>query len=308
MRSRRSILAVALAACTHGGALERVRFPDMHARLAGPDWARMTSPIEAPMSLDGRQRVDVWLRVPSGVRLDARRERDRWVLVYPSGACAERVEWRDGRAVDVRGTVFDEAGEVFHTLRRGEQDGLAGFAWRRGDRAARDEAIRTLARRVASRDPNADVHFYCRTGDCAGCHVHDKPAHAEASLPPLPTDDGGLYRVMTVLEDAAPLVESRDRDPNLESRFVTVSCASGAPAIAGATARCPGGEAPTGRFDMRAALRAGDPHARAVCASRAFLRDRMTPRARDAFADAFEECRHGLTSTAPNMIVGWARQ
>jgi len=284
------MLLGAFGACTDGATLERVRIPDLSVRHAGHDWALMTSPIEAPMSRDGRQRIAVWLRVPVGARLDVRDDGRRSLLAYPAGTCGERVESRDGRPIDVRGTVFEQTGEEFHALRGDERGRLVGFAWRRGDVAARNDAIRALARALAMHDPHSDVHFYCRTGDCAGCHVHDKPAGADAALPPLPTDDGGFYRVMTVLEDEAPLVESRDRDPNLESPFVTISCESGRPIIQGTTARCPGGEPPIGHFDMRAARRAGDPHARDVCPSRAFLRDRMTPRARALFNEAFAEC------------------
>ena len=272
---RRGVLVVAIAACTHADTLEPVRTADVHAQFGAADWAELVSPIQPPTSTDGRQRIHVWLRA-NGAAIDARRDGERWVLSYGSGTCAERVESRDGVPVDVRGTDFDANGEVFHAMRGDGRGGASGFSWRRDDARACEDAKRALANEMVKREPNADVHFYCRTGDCKGCHVHDKATHDGSTRPPLPTDDGGLYRVMTVLEDDAPLVESRDRDLNVESAFVSITIDSEGTRI--------------GHFDMKRALRADDAHARAVCDSRAFLRQHMTARARGAFATAFEEC------------------
>jgi hypothetical protein len=255
----------------------------------------MTSAIEPPASADGAQRITVWLRVPRGGAIDARRVGDRWVLAYPPGTVADRVELRVGGAraepIDVRGTELLGDGEKFHALHEDQHGALEGFAWLRGDASAQDRAIASLAKTVA-RAKTGDARFFCQTGDCARCHVHDKPERLDGAggLPPLATDDAGFYRITTVLEDRAPLTESRDRDVNLESPWTSVTCASGPPVVTGKIARCPRGDVPVARWDMRAALAADDPHAQGVCASREWLRARMTERARAAFASALEEC------------------
>lgn len=66
------------------------------------------------------------------------------------------------------------------------------------------------------------------------------------------------------------------RDVNVGSPFVTITTDRDGRRV--------------GHFDMKKALSAGDTHARAVCDSRAFLRQHMTPQARDRFRAAFEEC------------------
>ena len=268
---------------------------DLDARFGAPEWALMTSPIEPPVSADGAQRIMVWLRVPRGGAIDARLVGERWVLAYPPGTVADRVELRvDGartEPIDVRGTELLGASEKFHALHENQRGALEGFAWNRGDVSAQERAIASLAKTVA-RARTGDARFFCQTGDCARCHVHDKPERLDGGdgLPPLATDDAGFYRITTVLEDRAPLAESRDRDVNLESAWVSVTCASGPPVVTGEIARCPRGDVPIARYDTRGALAADDPHAHGVCASREWLRARMTERARAAFASAFEEC------------------
>jgi hypothetical protein len=243
---RRALFALAIAACTRADTLEPLRMADVRARFGSADWALLESPIQPPTSTDGRQRIRVWLRA-SGEAIDARRDGERWVLSYAPGTCAERIESRDGVPVDVRGTEFDASGEVFHAMRGDGHGGATGYEWRRGDARACDDAKRALEHEIVRHEPGTDVRFYCRTGDCKGCHVHDKPAHDGSSRPPLATDDGGLYRVMTVLEDDAPLALSRDRDVNAESAFVTITTDREGTRV--------------GHFDMPRALREGDAHA-----------------------------------------------
>jgi hypothetical protein len=297
-----ALIAVS-AACQPAHSPETLRFDDLAVRFAGPEWALMTSPIQPPMSRHERQRITVWLHVPRGqtLRTQWSERQGRYVLGYPAGTVADRVEMRvsDDRAwaLDVRGTEFlPDGGERFHVLRRDPRgDGMIGREWVRGDDRAEQRASAELV--AVAAEGGEDAAFFRQNMRCERCHVHDEPTPRQVprDAPPMATDAGGLFRVTTVLEDRAPLVESRARDVNLDSPFVTVSCASGPPAVvrtaAGtARARCPRDDVPMASFDLRAALAAADPHARAVCASRAFLYEHLGEAGRAPFRDAFAEC------------------
>jgi hypothetical protein len=88
--------------------------------------------------------------------------------------------------------------------------------------------------------------------------------------------------------------DHRIRDLNADDPYVTVWCGNEpVHATVSGAARwyvCPGGQAPLGKLDLAAALRARDPHALQLCASRSYLYRHMDERAREAFAQAFQEC------------------
>lgn len=270
--------------------LEHLRMGDVWEHWRQGEWALMVSPIQPPTSAHGDQRITVWLRLPDNAELGAG-------LEYPPGTAAERVEmrFRNGRwqPLDVRGIVYAAGRQRMYLLRPEPRSaGLVGFAWGRGDMRARRSAMRSLEG-VVAREGYEPVSSFCGNQDCGGCHVRDKPAH------PLPADAGGLFRVRTVLEDATPLLESRERDPNIGSRFVTLTCDGGGVAITHAAsgdrvARCVDGRhVPIAHFDMRAALAASDAHALAVCASRGYLALHMDDLARAQYRAALDECHHG---------------
>jgi hypothetical protein len=282
------------------------------------DFVEMTPPIRFP-SADGREHTTVWLRLPPGASLTVRWRPDGTAsLVVPPGTVADRADLADGTdpasVVDVRGTRFEDQGrEVFHVLHRAGPElagDLAGFEWGRGDTDAmrlvtermvdRMARARGLGREDAADDP--ELEQFARLDDCASCHVHDKPERRghESAAPrdPSPnrgTDTQGLYAIATVLQDSAPLETSRALDMNVDDPFVVVTCEQGARARLVRRPRsrryvCDDGGVPRGELDLKAAMQAGDPHARAVCQSRAYLFARMAPEARLAFADAFAEC------------------
>ena len=282
------------------------------------EFAEMTPPIHFP-SADGREHTTVWLRLPPGALLTVRWRPDGTAsLVYPPGTVADRADLADGTdpasVVDVRGTRFEEQGrEVFHVLHRAGPElagDLAGFEWQRGD----TEATRLVTGRMVDRMANArgidredaiddpELEQFARFDDCASCHVHDKPERRDhrsvAPGDPLPnrgTDTQGLYAVATVLQDSAPLETSRALDMNVDDPFVAVTCENGAPGRLVRRPRsrryvCDDGGVPRGELDLKTAVQAGDPHALAVCRSRAYLFAHMTAEGRLAFANAFAEC------------------
>src|SRR5215472_9722744 len=109
--------------------------PSHHWKTGG--FAQMTPPIYLPSS-DGKERIEVWLRVPVGSRIRViARPGVEPTLSYPPDTVADRIDLRDGddraSVSDVRGTRFVEGGEIFHVYRRLGGAGLSGFEWPRGN-------------------------------------------------------------------------------------------------------------------------------------------------------------------------------
>lgn len=230
------------------------------------------------------------------------------VCAFPPGTTADRVEEVRGpdgwRVADVRGETLTADGGRFHLLRP-EGAALTGYAWSR-DEPAHDRWVHeTLAEAIVMGDMASDgmasdtregVASGLRArGDCARCHGANRPADlGPRALVHRETDPQGWYVPASVLADGAPLERYRPDDPN-EGPFVIVRCQSGeAERVSirgGRRWRCPAGDIPWARFDVAAALAAGDPHAEAVCASRRWLAEHMSERARLHFAAAWAACR-----------------
>ncbi|HVY44352.1 MAG TPA: hypothetical protein VHB21_00675, partial [Minicystis sp.] len=66
-------------------------------------FVEMVPTLRLPTRVDGRSRIEVWLRVPEGAKLGARavEGQKRTTLVYPPGTIADRIELVDDRIVDV---------------------------------------------------------------------------------------------------------------------------------------------------------------------------------------------------------------
>jgi hypothetical protein len=280
-------------------------------------FVEMTPPVRLP-SQDGKEYIAIWLRLPeTGLLRIVRREGKEPTLSYPPGTVADRVDLRDARipssVTDVRGTRFDGGQEYFHVLRSVAPHGdqrtpplLSGVEWKRGDavaeRGATDRMLASMATMRGLQDTGSDsmLRQFERRNDCASCHVHDKPEQrgprGDALVPNRGTDADGLYAVVTVLRDEAPLETHRARDMNEGDPFVRVTCDDGAAGtlVPGPRGRrhfsCADGSVPRGRLDLPAALAVGDAHAKAVCASRAYLAAHMDDDGRSAFAQAFAEC------------------
>jgi hypothetical protein len=265
----------------------RIDDPDQHWRSAG--FVEMVTPLEPPTTAGGRDRITVWLELPDGEAI----ERGP-ALRYPAGTVADRVEYIDGRIADVRGTRFTTGGvELFHVL-RADGEALAGYEWRRGDA---DLERRATELATALVEPAARERFR-RFNDCASCHQHDRPqaTRDDGVGPPRATDSSGLYQVLAVLSDAAPLDHHRPRELNVDSPYLRVDCSDGTmPRLHddGRGARhyvCASHGVPVGHVELERARQAGDARALAVCRSRRYLREHMAPDARAAFAPAFAVC------------------
>ncbi|MCB9736036.1 MAG: putative DNA-binding domain-containing protein [Deltaproteobacteria bacterium] len=273
----------------------------------------MVPPVRLPTRAGGASRTRVLVAIAGDGLIDVEERDGRALLVFPAGATADRVEEArvDGgwAIADVRGTDVTADGERFHLLRPvamrpGAE--LRGFAWPRAEAAldgwVHDRVAAGLARGdgVAAALPQARRDAMAtglrERADCARCHDHARPpTTAAGAAVHRGTDGSGFYVPASVLADEVPLERYRPDDPNVPAPWLAVRCDDGSPARyahekTGRRWRCAGGEVPTARVDLAAALAAGDPHAAEVCASRRWLGDHMTPRARAAFAAALAPC------------------
>jgi hypothetical protein len=266
----------------------RIDNPAGHWRTAG--FVEMVTPLLPPTSIDERDRIAVWLKLPDGALIE-----HGLSLRYPAGTISDRVESQGDRVVDVRGTRFTEdGGERFHVLRR-EGAALAGYEWPR-DNAELERRATELA--VELVEPPQRERFR-RLNDCASCHVHDRAqaTRDDGSRPPRATDSSGLYQMLAVLSDAAPLDRHRAREVNVDSPYLRVDCADGGhvelrdEGERGARRyTCDTGGVPIGHVDIARARAEGDPRAIAVCRARGYLREHMAPDVRASFSAAFAAC------------------
>ena len=258
----------------------------------------------------------IYLHVPDGAKITTRllAEQGRHSFVLPPGSAADRVSLslREGAIEDVRGTRWGSDGSEFFHVYRPTKPGagapLAGYEWRRDNAVAAAAATKKLLammRSVGRLHPDLgmsrdDAGRFSSLNQCQSCHQADKPVALDDRdpLPPWATDGSGLYVPISVFDDSAPLsMSDAFDDPNADDRFVTATCA-GAPAAreTGYGARyfsCPDGAMAMGRYDLQAALDAGDEHAQKVCASRRYIFSHLDETGRAAFAKAMAPCRNG---------------
>jgi hypothetical protein len=265
----------------------RIEDPDQHWHANG--FVEMVTPLEPPTTPDGRDRITVWLKLPEGEAIASGPS-----LRYAAGTVADRVEYTGSEVTDVRGTRFVAGGiELFHVLRR-DGSALSGHEWRRGDTRLERRAADLVASRA---DPPARERLR-RNNDCASCHQHDRPpaVRADTAGPRRATDSSGLYQMLAVLSDLAPIDHHRPRELNVDSPYLHVDCPDGSAAQLHDDGRgvrryvCADNGVPLGHVDIARARREGEPRALAVCQSRRYLMQHMTRDAREAFAPAFAAC------------------
>jgi hypothetical protein len=229
--------------------------------------------------------------------------------LYFDSAAADAADWT---IADVRGTrVAPDGSQRFHVYRPvsgTDHADLAGWSWPRGDADLQARATQMLLEHCATtprptgKPPMgpAELDAMRRLNDCAGCHARGKPPLAfdrpGRSLE-RGTDNLGFYVPTAVLSDHCVVANHRPRDVNADDPFVTVRCGD-APAELKVEDgeewyHCPGARVPTGHRDVRAALAAGHAYTERVCASRRWLYERMTARARRAFAKPLAACGLG---------------
>jgi hypothetical protein len=255
-------------------------------------WIELVPSVRTPRFTNLQDQTRIFARFSPGARITLRDPSDRRSLVMPPGSELDRVELfsLDGaaRVVDVRGTEFTAQGEVFHVYRpidaRG--GGLFGAWWPRADEPppgvlrAMTDAMRA-GHGLAGVHPDRHARAIRRFEGllrCAGCHHAQQPLRAGApdEWPRRETDASGIYSVLATLRDADVVETYRPRDLNAGAPFVTVVRDRSGVSVA--------------TLHTAEARRAGDPHARAVCASRAALRPFLADEVRQAFAAELAEC------------------
>jgi hypothetical protein len=264
-------------------------------------------------------------------------EQSRWSLVFPPGTRSDRVEYKrigggkpqsanmffpdtlneqnNWTILDVRGTQILAEGQRFHVFRPDTANPHAsrtGWSWLRGDREGQKEATTRLVEHAARThrpggaaplDPGGR-RMLAHLNDCAHCHIAAMPQRSWQNTAigiKRETDAHGFFVPQAVLSDDSIVADHRPRDLNSEDPFVKVQCGDDPARLvqndAGNHFVCDNERVPIGHRDVATALAAGHPYTLRVCASRRWLFERMTARARDAFAPAFRRC--GIGESAP---------
>lgn len=306
------------AGSARGADVRELRIDDP-AGFWGRNYVELVPSIRLPTSHDGDDLIRVWVQLPEERAVDVRYlpEQARHVLVFPPGTRSDRVEYLEveGPAgepvqtvIDVRGTTIESDGsQRFHILRPlGDQvhAPLLGWSWPRDDASAQrtvDEKLKTLVQRVR-RPPHKpamdrkEATSMVEFNQCAECHQPSQPRarfESERALERA-TDAMGFFVPHAVVQDQCVVANHRPRDLNSEDPFVQVRCDDRPARLVSANGyeqyECPQDGVPVGSRNVRAALDAGQEYTRRVCASRRHLYERMTDRARRAYADAFEAC------------------
>jgi hypothetical protein len=261
------------------------------------------------------------LILPPGTRSDrteyyrVRGPRTGEATHYLGSSLMDPADWT---VADVRGThVHGDGGQELHVLRPtgpAPHESLRGWAWPRGNGAAQEEATRRLIEHARTtqrplgrgRMSEAGLAALRRLNDCAGCHV---PRRDRVTLKgedgrsiERATDNLGFFVPTAVLSDDCVVANHRPEDLNAEDPFVEVRCGERPAELVeeGGAERytCPDGQVPIGYRDVRAGLAAGHPYTKRVCESRRWLFERMTERARRAYAEPLAACGIGGSTAA----------
>ncbi len=301
-------LIVVLSGCGAEGSVSEIASDPTPDRWDSAGFVEMTPAIRPPTSADGADVIQVWLRLPEGPSLRVVDAGAGPKLVMPVGTEADRVELqghgKHARVLDVRGTRFLAEGEEFH-MERPANGRLSGVAWPRDNPRAQKLADEHVAEMAG---PKA-ADWLVKLNQCAFCHTPNKAENVRVNADGLPnraTDGSGLYHPQAVLDDETPIEASRPHDQNIGDPFIRLRCrdgrAHGVRKNDDGSLRpfCPDGSPPLARLDVRAALAAGDAHAKAVCASRRYLFEHLTVEDRAAFRGAFDAC--SLSDDLPESV------
>jgi hypothetical protein len=261
-------------------------------------WLELVPAIQTPQFEPREDHTVVYAKFPQGSLITLANINDRRSLRVPAGSVLDRVErfTIHGRDVilDVRGTTFAPAGEIFHAYRPYDASArvLFGIAWPRADEppdvlanamhSAMLDGMGVVGVSTARRAHAADR--FMRLLRCAGCHHYQQPERLGTpdGWPRRITDASGLYSLLSTLSDTSLLETYRPRDPNLTNPFVTLTCADGT--------SCSTSNVRRATLQIRTALAQGNVHARAVCAARRALLPWLGADVRSAYANELTEC------------------
>lgn len=297
--------------------LRPVRIPNDLSYWRQSGFVEMVPPVRLPTDKSNNDVITVWVRIPDGrnVTVTWLQDQDRYTLKFPPGSVADRIETMRGEKKamlvidgieDVRGATIDRDGNTrFHVYEpipgRGS-DALEGYEWRRRDAQGDDLAATSLIKLFypgASAGAESEIRHFRTLNQCGGCHLTNQPAPTSVSPPSrtpmnLLTDSHGFFQPITVLANRMTVRSARKWDLNADDPFITVWCGSQkTTAVTDGDRRgykCADGAVAVGEFQLSAALKAKDPHAFQVCASRAYLYRHMDSKAREAYRTAFAEC------------------
>jgi hypothetical protein len=300
-------------ACQHHESkieLRELHVAESRGHFLREGFVEMVPPLRLPRRKP-QQLAEVWLKLPSGAKLQTSLVEGRPLLRLPAGTEAARVEKqqagqadeRDWRVADVRGTRFGSAdAETFFVLRpvdTSAEPALSGWEWQRGLAREQREATRLLADLAASIVPRqraeSERRSIERTNDCAGCHVHARLENhlpSEHGVANRGADASGCYQIQSVLLSQLPLETYFPLEQNLGDPFIHFGCREGAELLRtpDARPRCADGSVPWGRFDVRAALAASSERAERLCASRRYLAEHLDQTGLAVFREGLDEC------------------
>jgi hypothetical protein len=296
------------------GAVTRITIAEPRDYWAREGFVEMVPAIRLPSSTAEAEDVAIWLRLPADAVIETQwsEAREGWVLVFPPGTVADRVEQRGRGAkrgvVDVRGTTITADGQQLHTLRRAGSEAdapLFGYAWPRADPEAHARATARLlavleglppATRMTDEARTRYLDGVARKNQCTRCHSYARPDNGreqEHGLVNRGTDGSGFFTPQTVFADAIVLERYGGHDPNLDDPAVAITCPDGRPATRHSEgtrkrAACADQAVAIARLDDQAVEPA---RLERICRARRYLFDHLDDQGKQVFAAALLPCR-----------------
>ena len=282
--------------------VEDVQIEDPSGYHQREGYTQIVPSVHLPSSSDDLDQVQVWIRIPPGQTISARRDANgRVQLRFPAGTIADRVEFAGqdaGRFVaDVRGAEVLASGQQrFHAYRPiARQAGatLIGVQWPAANPQAQAAATDRLIERVKDTSPantlSEDrltklIASIRKKNECAPCHVQSRATNTrpgEHGLVNRGTDDSGFFTPSTALADSIALEQYGAFDRSLRDGAIRIEC-SGQPVEAEQLQhrRCPDGTVAIGVWDPKAAQQIDPRRFKAVCESRRFVYERLDDEAK----------------------------
>lgn len=248
----------------------------------------ITVPVSPPSY--GWDKVDIWVRIPEGALITLKNGE----LSFPIGTQADRVErWKNKSGMwhvaDVRGTTIvsdapfsQQQHHVYRPynhprLQSPPSHDLFGIEW---TPSTERDAHNVLLKRMEQgwgfsqgsrgwHSPMASAQQFKTLLNCASCHSENAQENLDSTSVKRGTDASAFYSFKYLFRNDTPKEQYRPKP--FSSPYVTE--------VSGILV-----------YDLNSALKANDPHAKAVCNSRRHVFDRMNDDARSVTTSAMEEC------------------